>query len=76
MLVAASEEGTDGKMILRMNGRLCAGTAMYLGTVLEESIKSGINHLILDFSAVSDFDFTGVALSAAVLNSYGSFFPR
>lgn len=70
MLIAMPEKDTNGEMILRMKGRLGDSSAIYIGTLLEEAINNGITHLTLDFSAVLDFDYTGIALSVAVLNFY------
>jgi ABC-type transporter Mla MlaB component len=76
MLAARLEKATNGKTILRLKGRLGASSAIYMGTLLEEAFNRGITNLTMDFSEVSDFDYTGVVLSIAVLDFYGRDFSQ
>jgi ABC-type transporter Mla MlaB component len=68
MLVATFEKHAATRMIVRMKGGLGAGSAIYIGTLLEEALNNRITNLTLDFSGVLDFDYTGISSLAGVLD--------
>jgi len=75
MLVA--EHGKKkGRPILRIKGELDGSSVFQLGTFLGEGVNSRTAHLTLDFSQVSGFEYTGVALSVAVLEFYARDFSK
>jgi anti-anti-sigma regulatory factor len=63
-------------MIVQVKGELTGSSTVHVGTLLEDAIGRGIGYLTLDFSAVSDFDQTGIALLVSVLDLYGRYFSR
>ncbi len=69
-MLVADRQKRKGKSILRMEGELDGSSAIQLGTLLEKATNSHIAHLTLDFSQVSRFEYTGIALSVAVLEFY------
>jgi len=75
MLVAEHEKGNGG-LILRIKGELHGSSVIQLGTFLGEAANSHIAHLTLDFSQVLGFEYTGVALSVAVLEFYARDFSE
>lgn len=75
MLVAEHEEG-NGRLILRIKGELDGSSVIQLGTFLKEAANSHIAYLTLDFSQVLGFEYTGIALSVAVLEFYAEDFSN
>jgi len=75
-MLAAEHEKRKGRLILRIKGELDGSSVLQLGTILEEAANSHIADLTLDFSQVSRFEYTGIALSVAVLEFYGEDFSN
>jgi anti-anti-sigma regulatory factor len=59
---------------LRIKGEITDGSAIYLGTCLEQAAKAGAARLRLDFGAVRHFDYSGVVFLTAVLQFYAQDF--
>jgi len=76
MLAATWKKGLNGRITVRMKGRIEASSAIDLRTFLEEAIDNGITHLTLDCSEVLAFDYTGIALSVAILEFYARDFSE
>jgi len=64
------------RLILRIKGELDGSSVIQLGTFLGEGANNRTAHLTLDFSQVSGFEYTGVALSVAVLEFYARDFSK
>jgi ABC-type transporter Mla MlaB component len=59
---------------LRIKGKVTDGSAIYLGTCLEQAARAGAARLKLDFGAVRGFDYPGVVFLIALLQFYAKDF--
>ncbi len=75
-MLVAEHEKKGGRLILKIKGELDGSSAIQLGTFLGEAANSHIDHLTLDFSQVLDFEYTGIALSTAILEFYAKDFSN
>jgi len=75
-MLVAEHEKRNGGLILRIKGELDGSSVLQLGTLLEEAANSHIADLTLDFSQVLRFEYTGIALSVAVLEFYAEDFSN
>ena len=75
-MLVAKHEKRNGGLILRIKGELDGSSVIQLGTFLGEATSNHIAHLTLDFSQVLRFEYTGIALSVAVLEFYGEDFSN
>lgn len=70
------EKDTDEYAVVQIKGKFSGEVAIQIATGLEEAMNNRVSRVILDFSAVTDYDYTGIALLLSVLDFYGLDFSR